>query len=68
MASREPTKSDSYALIGAGVSAVFGDIVRSNAQSEKHESERALPHHQAQLGDYRRAYSVCLSGRNYQVS
>lgn len=56
------------ALIGAGVSAVFGDVVRSSAQREKRQSERALPQDQAQLGDYQRAYGVCLSGRNYQIS
>lgn len=56
------------ALIGAGVSAIFGDIVRSGAQSEKRQSERALPPDQAQLGDYQRAYGVCLSGRDYQIS
>ncbi len=56
------------ALIGAGVSAVFGDVVRSNARSGRRHSERALPDYQAQLGNYRRAYTLCLSGRNYQVS
>ena len=56
------------ALIGAGVSAVFGNIVRSGAKSERQHSERALPDYQAQLGDYQRAYGVCLSGRDYQVS
>ena len=56
------------ALIGAGVSAVFGDVARSNARSKRRHAERALPDYQAQLGDYQRAYSVCLSGRDYQVS
>ena len=56
------------ALIGAGVSAIFGDVVRSSAQSEKRQSDRALPQDQAQLGDYQRAYGVCLSGRDYQIS
>ncbi len=56
------------ALIGAGVSAIFGDVVRSSDRSKKRKSKRALPSHQAQLGDYQRAYSVCLSARDYQTS
>ena len=56
------------AAIGAGLSAILGDIVRSDSESEKRQSKPAPPHNQAQLGDYQRAYGVCLSGRDYQVS
>lgn len=68
------------AAIGAGVSALFGGISRSSRrnQEEQHrqqqeaqmrqEQRRAEEQRQQQLGDFKRAYGACMSGRGYRVS
>ena len=56
------------AAVGAGLSAILGDIVRSNAENKRRQSQTAEPGYHARLDDYQRAYGVCLSGREYQVS
>ncbi len=67
------------AIIGAASSAIFGGIARSSREQEQRDWERqqqqrtqqqnaqAQARWQEQMNGYRRAFSVCMSSRDYRV-
>jgi hypothetical protein len=46
---------------------VLGGIARSDTRGRATRSQPRQPRHQSQLGNYRRAYGACISGRGYQT-
>ena len=57
------------AAIGAGVGAAGGAMRRRQAEQQQAASqEKAKQAHNAQVSDYKRAFSGCMTGRGYTVS
>jgi uncharacterized protein YcfJ len=57
------------AAIGAGVGAAGGAMRRRQAEQQQHAAqEKAKQVYNAQVADYKRAFSGCMTSRGYTVS